>query len=120
VTGVQTCALPIWFLFAAPGAVYIQGNIDQETNGKISIAGPAVNFVIAAIAIGFVLTLDPGTLAYVMLIMLAYLNAWIGLFNMIPVLPFDGSKIVKWSIPIYIVAVAIGVAEFVFIRLYLW
>ena len=35
----------IGFLFAAPGAVYIDGPMDRERNGKISIAGPTVNII---------------------------------------------------------------------------
>ena len=104
-------AVAAGFLFAAPGAVYIRGNMDKVTYGKISLAGPAVNFVIAAVAVAALLALEPGTLAYAVLSMLAYLNAFLGLFNMIPVLPFDGAKIVAWSIPVYLVTAAIGAAE---------
>ncbi len=39
------------FLFASPGAVYISGNMNREVNGKISIAGPAVNIVMSMIGI---------------------------------------------------------------------
>ena len=35
------------FIFAAPGAVYIYGNMNNKENGLISIAGPATNIVIA-------------------------------------------------------------------------
>jgi Zn-dependent protease len=101
----------IGFLFAAPGAVYIRGNIDKDMYGKISLAGPAVNFVISAIAIVIALTLVPGTVEYFVVWMLAYLNAFLGLFNMIPIMPFDGSKIVKWNIPVYIMAALVGAAE---------
>ncbi|MDR1954668.1 MAG: site-2 protease family protein [Candidatus Methanoplasma sp.] len=106
-------------LFAAPGAVYIRGNIDIEKNGKISLAGPAVNFVIAAVAIAVCLALDKSSLLYAVIKMLAFLNAFLGLFNMIPVLPFDGSKIVKWNLPIYITAAAIGAVELATVWLYL-
>jgi Zn-dependent protease len=107
------------FLFAAPGAVYIRGNIDREMNGKISLAGPAVNFVIAAVAIVVCLALDPHTLTYSIIRMLAMLNAFLGLFNMIPFLPFDGAKIVAWNVPVYVTTALIGIAELavVFIRL---
>jgi len=108
------------FLFAAPGAVYIRGNMDKRMNGVISLAGPGVNFVIAAAAIAMTLVLEPGTLAYVAFQMLAYLNAFLGTFNMIPVQPFDGSKIVAWNIPIYVAAVAIGLAELAFVWLYIF
>ncbi|MEM2900813.1 MAG: hypothetical protein QXT63_08480, partial [Thermoplasmata archaeon] len=36
-------------IFAAPGAVMIFGNIDTEKNGKISLAGPGTNAILAAI-----------------------------------------------------------------------
>ncbi|MCL2032964.1 MAG: site-2 protease family protein [Methanomassiliicoccaceae archaeon] len=106
------------FLFAAPGAVYIRGHIDRRMNGKISLAGPAVNFVIAAVAIVVFLALEPGPLAYV-IFMLANLNAFLGLFNMIPVPPFDGSKIVAWNVPIYVAAALVGAAELAVVWLYL-
>lgn len=108
------------FLFAAPGAVYIKGNMDKETYGKISLAGPGVNFVISAIAIVIAFSLDSGTLAFAIFKMLAYLNAFLGLFNMIPVPPFDGSKIVTWSIPVYLAAAGIGAAELATVWLYLF
>ncbi|MDR2698355.1 MAG: site-2 protease family protein [Candidatus Methanoplasma sp.] len=106
------------FLFAAPGAVYIRGMISKEMNGKISLAGPAVNFVISAIAIAVFFSIEPGTLVYVVVGMLAYLNAFLGLFNMIPVLPFDGSKIVAWSIPVYAMAAIVGAVELAIVFLY--
>jgi len=107
------------FLFAAPGAVYIQGNIDKDTYGKISLAGPSVNLVIAAVAIAVVFSLTPGTLAYVIFQMLAFLNSWFGLFNMIPIPPFDGSKIFAWNKSVYLAALAIGVIEFAIVMLYI-
>ncbi|MCL2149067.1 MAG: site-2 protease family protein [Methanomassiliicoccaceae archaeon] len=107
------------FLFAAPGAVYIRGDFDKETNGRISLAGPAVNFVIAAIAIVVCLAMTPGSVFFYVMFMLAQLNAFLGLFNMIPVMPFDGSKIVAWSIPVYAVAALIGAAELGVVWFYL-
>ena len=35
------------FIFAAPGAVYIRGLITEAKNGKISLAGPVTNLVLA-------------------------------------------------------------------------
>jgi Zn-dependent protease len=111
------------FLFAAPGAVYIQGDLTKEMNGKISLAGPAVNFAISAVAILVLLAFDIiGTIAFAIYLM-AQLNAVLGLFNMIPMFPLDGSKIVAWNIKIYIIAVAIGAIELLtvmfFITVYL-
>lgn len=101
------------FLFAAPGAVYIRGNITQEQNGKISLAGPAVNFIISAFAI--VMCLTTGGVTSQIMFQLAWLNAFLGLFNMIPIPPLDGSKIVQWSIPAFIITAIIGGLELGFL-----
>jgi len=106
-------------LFAAPGAVFIQGEIDKERYGKISLAGPAVNFVIAAIAILAFLAYGTMDIIGLGLFMLAQLNAFLGLFNMIPVLPFDGAKILAWDIKVYIITAVIGAAELAVVLLYL-
>jgi len=96
------------FLFAAPGAVYISGYIDEEKNGKISAAGPAVNMVVSAVAMIFAyMTTD--LLSSVLWIM-ATINAFFAVFNLIPIMPFDGSKILKWNIAVYLIMVAAGVA----------
>jgi len=105
------------FLFAAPGAVYIRGNITPKENGIISAAGPVVNFAIAAAAMLF-MTFTGGGL-YFILSELAYLNAFLGLFNMIPVPPLDGSKVLGWGIKPYLGTVAVGVVELAFVFLVL-
>lgn len=94
----------IGFLFAAPGAVYIQGRISDKMNGIISAAGPGVNIVIGAVMYLAFLS----TTGYVSAIcgLFAYLNSFLALFNMIPLMPFDGSKIIKWNIGVYLVMVA--------------
>jgi Zn-dependent protease len=37
------------------------------------------------------------------------LNAWLGLFNMIPAGPFDGAKVLAWSPVVFGVTVGIGI-----------
>ena len=96
------------FLFAAPGAVYIQGRITEKQNGIISAAGPAVNLVFGAVVLAVAYMVGTGLLAYV-LILLANINVFLGLFNMIPMAPLDGSKIYSWSPPIYMVMAISGI-----------
>lgn len=102
------------FLIAAPGAVYINGRIDEKQNGKISAAGPVVNILISAIAIIFLLYVT-GTWTVNLFYILAYLNAMLAVFNLIPIPPLDGSKVIKWSIPVWITMIAAGALEFLFI-----
>jgi Zn-dependent protease len=92
-------------VFAAPGAVVIGGgHVDFKRNGKISIAGPLTNFVLAVMFMTGNIFIPNMIFSYGFLI-----NAWLGLFNMIPFGFFDGAKIWKWNIPVWIGAVAAGV-----------
>jgi Zn-dependent protease len=105
----------IGFLFASPGAVMIAGNMDKKMNGMVSIAGPAVNMVLCAIGIiGWLAT--NGTDLVIFFYMLTSLNAWLAIFNLIPVPPLDGSKIISWNLVIWGVAIGIAVAMFILMR----
>jgi len=96
-------AIPPGFLFAAPGAVMIAGNIDKRENGIISLAGPGVNIVISAICLGILLTIRSSLsdFAFDTLFFVTLINLLLAGFNMIPFRPLDGSKILPWSPPLY-------------------
>jgi len=105
----------IGFLFASPGAVMIAGNMDKKMNGMVSIAGPAVNIVLCVIGIiGWLAT--NGTDFVIFFYMLTSLNAWLAIFNLIPVPPLDGSKIIYWNLFVWGVATGIAVALFLLMR----
>jgi Zn-dependent protease len=98
-------AILFGFVFAAPGAVYIYGrNLTKEQNGRIAIAGPATN---AVLAIGFIaLAFFEPSLAGLAKTG-ASVNAFLGLFNLIPIFPLDGSKVLAWSRGAWMTAVAV-------------
>ncbi len=100
------------FLFAAPGAVYIRGNMTVEDNGRISIAGPAVNMFLAAVGIAGSLVLNE-TAYVVPVYLMASMNASLALFNMLPFGPLDGAKILRWNTGIYALAMGIAVVLFI-------
>lgn len=112
-------------LFAAPGAVYIYSNkISKSQNGIISLAGPAVNVVLAVIFVALELVAPinqyfsflgtwGGQLAGFG-VFHGMLSAWrfgaamnimLALFNMIPAFPLDGSKVFVWRKSIWFLAV---------------
>ncbi|MGI6009793.1 MAG: site-2 protease family protein [Methanomethylophilus sp.] len=97
------------FIFAAPGAVYIEGVGDKNRYGKISIAGPAVNLVLAAVGIIGCLVFNY-TAFVVPFVALASMNVSLALFNLIPVMPLDGAKVWKWNKGVYLAAVAVAIA----------
>jgi Zn-dependent protease len=98
------------FLFAAPGAVMIAGNVNREQNGKISLAGPGSNFLIAIILMPFALFTISGIpeLAHDIAFSLYFFSVFLGAFNMIPFMPLDGAKIWFWSKPVYIVTLLVA------------
>ncbi|MEW6069263.1 MAG: site-2 protease family protein [Candidatus Thermoplasmatota archaeon] len=91
------------FVFAAPGAVYIMGSVTKKENGKISLAGPLVNMAIAATCLPFVFVIPAGYIRS-LTFMVYWANSFLAFFNMLPIPPFDGSKVFRWSLGIYIVS----------------
>lgn len=97
------------FLFAAPGAVMIYGpHITPKQNGIISAVGPLTNYIFA---LSFLLLLAffshpfiHATARYGFLI-----NSWLGIFNMIPFMNFDGAKIYRWNYFIWGSMVCMGI-----------
>ena len=95
------------FVFAAPGAVYIGGRVlSTRENGYVSIAGPLMNIIVG---IGFlVLMLSyPNSIIGYIGTMGAYINLFLAAFNLIPIPPLDGYKVMQWSVPVWLVAMAI-------------
>ncbi len=106
----------VGFLFAAPGAVYIVGRIDDRENGHISIAGPLTN---VAVAVAMLPLVAMGGLIGFGAFTVAYFNTFLAVFNMIPFMPLDGAKVLKWNVGVYAVAVAGMGALFAYIWFFL-
>lgn len=87
------------FLLAAPGAVMVSGNITNRQHGIIAAVGPLTNIAITIVAFPFYIftaNIDiwiVGELARFLII----INLILAGFNMIPVQPLDGSKIIVWN-----------------------
>ncbi len=100
------------FIFAAPGAVYIQGMISKRQNGMISVAGPMVNLVVGIIALLVASLLNGGMLEFAFL-MLARISLILALFNLIPFPPLDGSKVIRWSPVVYFLVAGSALVMFI-------
>lgn len=108
------------FLFFAPGAVMIAsptGYITDEQNGKISIAGPIVNIILALIFLGIQISIQPlVSLSNIDIMVYIYfisqvgfsINSFLALFNLLPIPPLDGSKVIGWNLPIWLICIVIS------------
>lgn len=97
----------IAIIFSIPifgtGTVYTSGTSNREHNAKANVAGPLSNFVLASILV-IVATLSAVTLSggmqYNVLFLVRYgviINGILGVFNMIPIQPFDGATVKDWN-----------------------
>ncbi|MFW3146663.1 MAG: site-2 protease family protein [Thermoplasmatota archaeon] len=106
----------IGFLVAAPGAVVIYGRPSRKENGIISAAGPGTNLLIGGT---FFILAIPGFFidAFIGngLMIIAIVNLFLGAFNMIPIRPFDGSKIWRWSKAVYVILASLLVLPLLFL-----
>ena len=104
------------FVFAAPGAVYTYANyMTDEINGKISIAGPIVNIILALVFLGIATMVYPSALysegsALIFIICaVGYsINSFLAVFNLLPIGNLDGSKVLTWNFGIWLVTIAIA------------
>ncbi|MEN2975442.1 MAG: AN1-type zinc finger domain-containing protein [Candidatus Caldarchaeales archaeon] len=90
--------LPIKFI--SPGAVVLSTPTTMKVVGSVAYWGPATNLILSIIL--YILSSVLKTLlmpleVYNILMVLAKFNAFISLFNLIPLGPFDGLKIIRWS-----------------------
>lgn len=92
-------------VFAALGAVYISPMISsaslsaeslRKVYGVISLAGPSMNLLLAALFLALSLSSLGGWLSVFSTYALR-INLWLAAFNLLPVPPFDGSKVMAWS-----------------------
>ena len=103
------------FIFAAPGAVviYSQG-MEKKTNGIISIAGPIVNIILGLIfflilgSLGDFVYTEAGAIVYLICVLGTRINFFLAAFNLLPIPPLDGSKVMSWSVPIWLITFAVS------------
>ncbi|MEK6940873.1 MAG: hypothetical protein AABW49_03170 [Nanoarchaeota archaeon] len=85
------------FIFAAPGAVMINGHIKKRQSGIISAAGPCTNILLSLLFLpGFILVKGEGVL-HDLFYYGFVVNAMLAVFNLLPFAIFDGKKVYEWD-----------------------
>lgn len=92
----------------SPGAVMIAGNASKGSFGKTAIAGPLLNIMLCVVF--FMLTFFLGDLNpfFSVTILSSAINAFIAVFNLIPVGSLDGLKVFHWNKLTWTIAFAIA------------
>ncbi|ABR54736.1 peptidase M50 [Methanococcus vannielii SB] len=92
------------FTFIAPGAVYIHKDyLTTKENALISLAGPLTNVTLAILFL--ILPIPPIIFSghYIDISGYGYyVNMFLAFFNMLPIYPFDGSKVISWNFLVWL------------------
>lgn len=104
------------FVFAAPGSVKTYADeMTDEINGKITLAGPMANIglailfiLIAALIYPFSIHSELFRLMYLICTVGFSVNSFLATFNLLPFYSLDGTKVMKWSVGVWITAFAIA------------
>ncbi|HIQ50235.1 MAG TPA: site-2 protease family protein [Nanoarchaeota archaeon] len=101
------------FLFAAPGAVQISPYSDKfafqlrpmtkKEYGIIALSGPASNIAVGVIFF-LLFLIFPSPIYF--LYNISKISFWLAFFNLLPIPPLDGSKILIWNIKIWFIIIA--------------
>jgi Zn-dependent protease len=106
---------PLKMIIALPGAVMISGMITRRQYGKIALAGPVTNFILAGL-FGLLTFLSTNNIVLLISVYGFIINTWLGLFNMIPFWELDGKKILNWNSQIYFITLGIGLVLYIIVR----
>lgn len=106
-------AYVIRFVIVVPGATMIYGpTITKRQNGIISAAGPLLNLALGGIYLlltplgGFLSSV--GWYGFI-------INVWLSAFNLLPIGPLDGRKVLDWGIPQYVAIATVPFLAAIFV-----
>ncbi len=98
------------FLLGVPGATMIYAHtFTRKENGIVSLAGPLTNFVVFGVALALFFALAPvqGSYLAALLSFIIFISILLAFFNMLPLYPLDGSKVLAWNKPIYFITLGL-------------
>ena len=85
-----------FFKIISPGAVMIVGPVTRETSGKTALSGPLTNIILSTICIIIAMT-PQNSFFWTIAVYVAWINALIAFFNLIPFGIMDGLKVFLWN-----------------------
>jgi Zn-dependent protease len=98
-----------FFKIISPGAMMIAGPATKETAGKTALSGPLTNVILSTIC-----TTIAATTQNIFFWIVAWINAFIAFFNLIPFGIMDGLKMFWWSKKVWALAFIASVALMIY------
>lgn len=91
------------FKLISPGAVMIAGAGTRETVGKTALSGPVTNIILSTLCILI------AALGQSLFLIVAFINAFLAAFNLIPFGVMDGLKVIRWNKVVWATAFAAAI-----------
>ncbi|MGC8495863.1 MAG: site-2 protease family protein [Candidatus Micrarchaeia archaeon] len=98
------------FLLGIPGATMIYTNrFTKHEEGIVSIAGPLTNFAVFAFFLALLILsgVQRGSYLYNAFSFTIFISILLAFFNMLPIPPLDGSKVLAWNKNAYMISMGI-------------
>jgi Zn-dependent protease len=103
-------------VFAAPGATMIYGpTITKRQNGIISAAGPLLNLALGGLFLLLYLLTPSGSVLSELGQLGFIINVWFSAFNLLPIGPLDGRKVLDWGVLQYIAIATVPFLAAIFV-----
>lgn len=97
------------FIFAAPGAVMFMGGSKSHETGKIALAGPLSNLIVAFVTFPLFYFVFFETQIGILLGFICFVNTLFAVFNLLPFGPLDGVKIVRWNATVWVISFIVSI-----------
>ncbi|MEZ0394555.1 MAG: site-2 protease family protein [Desulfurococcaceae archaeon] len=95
---------------------YVEPGEARRIDGVVSLAGPATNIAIATACSAALALWGWGhPLAWLATYEVGLVSSWVALFNLLPVPPLDGYKVLRWRPPLYLFALAVSLGLFIYL-----
>lgn len=96
------------FLLGVPGATMIYASgFTRRQNGIVSLAGPLTNFAVFLVFFAISLIVPQGGYLAAAVSFTIFISILLAFFNMLPIPPLDGSKVLAWNKWIYLATIGV-------------
>jgi len=96
------------FIFAAPGFVVTEGYATLKEKGMVSLAAPATNILLVLFFLAIPVPWGKSA---------AMVNAFLAIFNLLPISPLDGKTVKNWSEAVWASSFVVSLALSLFFLL---
>jgi Zn-dependent protease len=100
-------------VIAAPGAVMFRGETRTFETGRIAVAGPLANIMIAGLTLVLYRVFFEFGLIGAIIGFICLVNVLLATFNLLPYGPLDGLKVLRWNGIVWSILLVIAIIIFV-------